>query len=161
MFAFRQQKYRPKLLALACVFALLGALAVSNLAPASAHGYHPDVIGYVSWGIDEYELFGFTQAELTSKYKGKLRFDKKFTHAWMNDNSDGPQFILGADASGRVVTVQRLFIDGAGCNLHGPKFSSKKDALEFSAKGLAGMDSRDASDEKRLKDVKVLLANTK
>lgn len=161
MLTFRPQSYRPKFLALACVFAMSSTLAISSLAPASAHGYHPDVIGYVSWGIDEYELFGFTQAELANKFKRKLRFDKKFTHAWMNDNSDGPQFIISADASGRVITVQRLFIDGAGCNLHGPKFASKKDALEFSAKGLAGMDSRDASDEKRLKDVKVLLANIK
>jgi hypothetical protein len=155
------QTYRPKVLALALVLALSSFSSFYPAVPVSAHGYHPDVISYVSWGIDEWELFGFTQAELASKFKGKLRFDKKFTHAWMGESSDGPQFILAADAAGRVMTVQRLFIDGAGCNLLGPKFVNKKDALEFASKGLAGMDSRDASDEKRLKDVNLLLAKTK
>ena len=115
---------------------------------------------YVPWGIDEYELFGLTRAEILQKYKGQLGFDKETGRVFFGDrNSTGygrPQFEL-TYAHDRVVGVKRLFIDGAGCLIWGPGLNSKKDALNFSINGLM-QTNRDAKDEARLKEARRQLA---
>ncbi len=124
--------------------------------PAMAQYCHHHT-GYVSWGVDEYELFGLTESELTQKFKGTLRYDKTDSHAYFNEGGiGGPQFIL-TFIDKRVGKVQRLFIDGAGCHIKGPVISSRKEALEFSIDGLSKMPSRAKDDEQRLKEAKELL----
>lgn len=106
---------------------------------------------YVPWGIDEYELISLNADELPNKFKGKLRFVEGGRHAFFSkDGSKGPQFLLDI-SGGRVLSVQRLFIDGEGCNITGPILKSKKEALQFSIDGLSKLKGGgDRQDHERL-----------
>src|SRR6516164_6621706 len=107
---------------------------------------------YVPWGVDEYELFGLASNELSARFKGKLRFEENYTHAYMRASNDGPQFLINI-TGGRVSGVQRMFIDGEGCHILGPQLPSKEAALEFSIDGLSKLNqSADKEDLKRLAD---------
>jgi len=113
---------------------------------------------YVPWGVDEYELFSLTQGELSKQFKGKLRFEDGSTHAYIREDSNrGPQFLIGFQG-GHVSSVQRLFIDGGGCNILGPKLMSKEEALKFSIEGLSELPGGgDQGDRKRLLEARKLL----
>jgi hypothetical protein len=135
-------------------FVLVSFLAFSNF----AYGHSHLETGYVPWGIDEFQFFGLNKAELSKQFKGQLTFDQKFTNAKFNsDCHHGPQFLL-TFKNDRVSTVQRMFIDGAGCEIKGPEFMSKKDALKFSILGLSKRTSRDLKDDKMLATAKQMLA---
>lgn len=139
------------------IVTLATVIALLAIQPSAIAQYCHHHTGYVSWGVDEYELFGLTEAELTQKFKGTLRYDKTDSHAYFNKGSNGgPQFIL-TFIDKRVSKVRRLFIDGAGCHIKGPIISSKKEALEFSIDGLTKMPARAKDDEQRLKEAKELL----
>lgn len=125
--------------------------ALLTLVPASAHS-----TGYVSWGIDEYELFDLTKPELLQRFKNKMTFTQDFSSARIKNF--GAQFIL-TFRDGRVSSVKRLFIDGAGCHLYGPELNSKREALAFSFNGLSTAQMPlDKKDQTRLATVKALLA---
>jgi hypothetical protein len=113
---------------------------------------------YVPWGIDEYELISLTTDELPNKFKGKLRFIEGCRHAYFaKDGSQGPQFLLDI-SNGHVLSVQRLFIDGEGCNITGPVLTSKKEALKFSIDGLSKLaGGGDKQDHERLLSAQRLL----
>lgn len=116
---------------------------------------------YVPWGVDEYELFGLTPTELSSKFEGKLRFEENYTHAYMRESNNGPQFLIKM-AGGRVCGVRRMFIDGEGCNILGPELPSKQAALEFSIDGLSKLKGAgDKEDLKRLADAQEQLKKLK
>lgn len=146
-----RQKHFPLLLALG-----FSALMTFMPLPALAGQYCHHQTGYVSWGIDEYELFGLTEEEIAEKFKGQLHYDKADHHAKFYSNGYGPQFIV-TFTDKHVSAVQRLFIDGAGCNILGPVLSTKKTALEFSIDGLSKMSTRARDDEQRLRTARELL----
>jgi len=130
------------------------------LFPGFVFGDEHHTARYVPWGVDEYELFSLTQSELSNRFKGKLRFEDGYTHAYIREESDrGPQFLIGFQG-GRVYSVQRLFIDGGGCNILGPKLMSKEEALKFSIDGLTELPGGgDQGDHKRLVEAQKLLQN--
>ncbi|QQR59139.1 MAG: hypothetical protein IPG59_06510 [Candidatus Melainabacteria bacterium] len=119
---------------------------------------------YVSWGIDEYELFGLTKEELDSKYKGKMKFAPNFSKAILSDAKNecksfiGPTFRLTYNDEGKVVAVQRCF-EACGKDFVGPQLDTKKEALEFTVNGLAG--TKNAKDLEKLASAKNELAKLK
>ncbi len=103
--------------------------------------------GYVPWGVDEYEFFGLSKTQLTSQFKGKLRFSADFERASFGPveachTYDGATFKLGYGA-GKVTAVQRIFV---GCNetSYGPAFETKEAALKFAILGLSKLANRGA-----------------
>lgn len=116
---------------------------------------------YVSWGVDEDELFGLTKADLAKKYKGTLGFDESESRVFFVDyNRSGfgrPGFIV-TFSDGKIATVKRLFIDGAGCYIVGPVCKTKKEALQFIVDGLSKDTNRNPADDARLKEVRKRLA---
>jgi hypothetical protein len=120
------------------LMALSLTFALSTAAVADPHNHHET--GYVPWGTDEFELFDLTQPELKKEFKDKLEFDEKLTHAWFNHDRSGPQFLL-TFSNGKVSKIERLFIDGGGCNILGPTLTSKREALQFSIDGLRKLNS--------------------
>ena len=123
--------------------------------PVIAHDLHAR---YVSWGIDEYELFGLTKDQLKKDFKNKLFFNGDFSDAhFCPDGDAGPQFLLKFE-NDHVSQVQRMFIDGGGCHIMGPILESKKEALQFSIDGLSSNPyGCDEADHKRLLSAKTLL----
>jgi len=119
---------------------------------------------YVSWGIDEYELFGLSKEELDSKYKSKMRFTPNFSKAIISDAKNecktfvGPTFRLTYDNNGKVVAVQRCF-EACGKDFVGPELNSKKEALQFAVNGLTG--TKNAKDQEKLASAKDELAKLK
>lgn len=119
---------------------------------------------YVSWGVDEYELFGLTKEELDSKYKGKMKFAPNFSKAILSDAKNecksfiGPTFRLTYNDEGKVVAVQRCF-EACGKDFVGPQLDTKKEALEFTVNGLAG--TKNAKDLEKLASAKNELAKLK
>lgn len=117
---------------------LLGSISISLALSSSLAALAHDLEArYVPWGIEEYELIGLTKEELTTRFNGKLFFDKQFTHAWFRESANkGPQFLL-TFSKGTTSSIQRLFIDGAGCHIIGPVFESKAEAMKFAIDGLS------------------------
>lgn len=138
--------------------AVLATLFYLASFPNLAFGDEHHTARYVPWGVDEYELFSLTPSELSNRFKGKLRFEDGCSHAYIWDGSNrGPQFLIGFQG-GRVSSVQRLFIDGGGCNILGPKLMSKEEALKFSIDGLSELPGGgDQGDHKRLVAAQKLL----
>ncbi len=118
---------------------------------------------YVSWGVDEFELFGLTKDELEAKYKDRIHFAPNYSKAIMNDAKNncktfvGPTFRLRYN-DGKVVAVQRVF-EACGKDFTGPVFESKKEALEFAIKGLTG--AKDPKDQEKLASAKEALEKLK
>jgi hypothetical protein len=112
--------------------------------------------GYVPWGIDEFELFGLTKQELDEKFKGELHVQVEDSAAVWNDDRPG-RFHLAFDKDDNVTTVQRVFIDGAGCEIRGPRLTSKKEALRFSVDGLSNLDHLDQEEQSKLATAQALL----
>lgn len=138
------------------LFLLATLLYLSLQVLAFADEHH--TAHYVPWGVDEYELFALTPRDLSTRFKDKLRFEDNCTHAfiWENNNR-GPQFLI-TFRDGRVSSVQRLFIDGGGCNILGPNLQSKQEALRFSIDGLTALPGGgDQGDRKRLVEAQNLL----
>jgi len=133
---------------LSCTVAVLFALA------AYGHDYNEN---YISWGVDEFELLGLTQSELSQQFKKKLTFDWVNGHACVGDSGSGSQQFVLTLKDSRVCEVQRLFIDGAGCNLKGPAFTSKKHALQFAIDGLSDYGKLKPEEEKKLAAAKKML----
>lgn len=119
---------------------------------------------YVSWGVDEYELFGLSKEELDAKYKESMRFTPNYSKAVMSDAKNecktfvGPTFRLTYNADGKVVAVQRCF-EACGKDFVGPQLNSKKEALQFAIQGLAN--TKNAKDQEKLKSAKAELAKLK
>ncbi len=111
--------------------------------------------GYVPWGVDEFELFGLTKEELLQKFEGRMHFHNEESEFAWNDRL--ARFRVSFDKEGKVVTVQRVFIDGAGCELKGPLLTTKKEALEFSVEGLSSLGHLDAQDQAQLAMAQALL----
>jgi hypothetical protein len=136
-------------------FSLITAFVFLVSMPCSVFGDDHHTAKYVPWGVDEYELLALTPAELSSKFKGKLSFEEDYTHAYMwSGGGAGPQFLLELK-DGRVASVQRLFIDGGGCHILGPKLISQREALEFSLNGLSKLQA--SEDQVSLRKAQELL----
>lgn len=112
--------------------------------------------GYVSWGIDEFELFGLTKKKLDEKFKDKMHFRSEDSSAVWNDGRSG-HFHLAFGDDDKVASVQRIFIDGAGCEIKGPLITSKKEALNFSVDGLSKLEHLDKGDQAKLEAAQALL----
>ncbi len=112
--------------------------------------------GYVPWGIDEFELFGLTKQQLDKKFDGELHFQKEDSAAVWNDGRPG-HFHLAFDKDNKVAEVQRVFIDGAGCEIKGPLLTSKKAALQFSVDGLSNLGKLDKEEQSKLATAQALL----
>ncbi len=127
------------------LFAILIALVLS-LSSGAAFAQEA-AAGYVPWGVDEYEFFGLTKAQLKSQFKGKMRFSSDAERASFGPveachTYDGATFKLGYSAD-KVVAVQRIFV---GCNetSYGPAFENKQAALKFAIAGLSRLADRGA-----------------
>jgi hypothetical protein len=121
--------------------------------------------GYVPWGIDEFELFSLTRDELQQKFKDELRFKNDYAEAVMA-GGDGPgfgqphfQLSFDKDKTAKVTAVQRVFVDGAGCDIKGPLLTSKVEALKFSIDGLSKCTNLNEKEAEKLATAKELLAN--
>ena len=112
--------------------------------------------GYVPWGIDEFELFGLTKKKLDEKFKNKMHFrSEDSSAAWNDGRSAHFRLVFGDDD--KVASVQRVFIDGAGCEIKGPLLKSKKEALDFSVDGLSKLGHLDQGDQSKLETAQALL----
>ncbi len=145
-------------------FGLVFSLS-SCFAKRPVDGKYPDSdTQYVSWGVDEYELFGLTKEELDSRYKDQMRFAPNYSKAIMSDAKNecktfvGPTFRLNYDNEGKVVSVQRCF-EACGQDFVGPQLNSKKEALEYAIKGLTG--TKNEKDQKKLAAAKDELSKLK
>ncbi len=101
-----------------------------------------DIGHYTPWGIDEYELFGLTRAELASKFKNKLFFKDDFHRAEMCQEGtglgyQGPVFNLNFK-NDRVDSVQGVF-EGCTKAYSRPIFTSKEAALRYAVDELSRM----------------------
>lgn len=112
--------------------------------------------GYVPWGIDEFELFGLTKKNLDENFKGKMHFRVEDSSAVWNDGRSA-HYHLGFGEDDKVASVQRVFIDGGGCEIKGPLLKSKKEALDFSVDGLSKLGKLDQGDQAKLERAKALL----
>ncbi len=143
---------------------LILVIVTSMYAPTSvfAHPLHSLDAAYVPWGVDEDELFGLAKADIAKKYKSTLGFDEKESRVFFVDyNRSGfgrPGFIV-TFSDGKIATVKRLFIDGAGCYIVGPVFKTKKEALLFIIDGLSKTTNRSPSDEAMLQGARKRLAS--
>ena len=70
---------------------LIFAVAFLFTLPAYGHEYNK---GYISWGVDEFELLGLTQNELSQQFKNKLTFAQDYSHAGVDGSCDCRQFVL-------------------------------------------------------------------
>lgn len=129
---------------------LLAALFTGSVSGCGRQSYHQT--GYVPWGLDEFELFGLAKPELGKKVEGKFHSESSEL-SWKG----AARFHITFDKDGKVETVQRMFIDGAGCNLTGPLLTSKKEALEFSVDGLSNLEHLDQGDQSKLATAQALL----
>lgn len=109
---------------------------------------------YTSWGVDEYEFFNLSKADLSKTFKGKLCFEEGYDRVHLAGAKNegcrgylGPVFKLQF-SNNRVAGVQALF-EGCKDNFWRPKFTSKKDALKYAIQGLSS--SSDAKDKQKLK----------
>jgi hypothetical protein len=112
--------------------------------------------GYVSWGIDEFELFGLTKKKLDEKFKDKMHFRGVDSAAVWNDGRSA-HFRLAFGDDDKVAAVQRVFVDGAGCEIKGPLLKTKKEALHFSVDGLSKLSHLDQGDQSKLETAQALL----
>lgn len=115
---------------------------------------------YVPWGVDEFELYGLTKSEITQKFKGEMHLSEKERAVAWNDGRPG-HFHLGFDNTGRVGSIRRIFIDGAGCEIKGPELNSKEEALNFSIDGLSKLAHLDRDDQNKLATAQKLLRELK
>ncbi len=149
---------------IALIFGLLFSLSSCSTKRAVDEKLPDSNTPYVSWGIDEYELFGLTKEELGSKYKGKMKFAPNFSKAIMSDAKNecktfvGPTFRLTYNDEGKVVAVQRCF-EACGKDFVGPQLDTKKEALQFAIKGLTG--TKNPKDQEKLATAQNALANIK
>lgn len=95
---------------------------------------------YAPWGVDEYQLFGLTKAELSTKFKGKLFFSKDFERATIYESGtglgyQGPLFKLSF-TDGKVSSVQGVF-EGCKQTLVRPRFETKEAAVLYAIRGLS------------------------
>jgi hypothetical protein len=140
------------------------SLALSAVPAFAAEHIHSLIAKYVSWGVDEYELYGLTRDDIAKRYKGVLELDPgdDVVHfAGLRKPCLGQPSFVVTFADGKIIKVKRLFIDGAGCKIWGPLLTSKRDALRFSVDGLKEMEARSPKDEARLKEAQRLLAGGK
>lgn len=119
--------------------------------------------GYISWGVDEFELFGLTRDELESKLG--LHFDAEKSEASIKPSGpEGGWPVAGFHVTfqdGKVASVQRVFKDGAGCRILGPELKSQKEALKFSIQGLESHEELDQKDQAKLASARSLLRSLK
>lgn len=131
-----------------CAVAILFCIAVYG------HDYNGN---YISWGVDEFELFGLTQIELTQQFKNKLTFDWVNSRAYVGGSSSASRQFVLTFKDRRVCEVQRLLKDGAGCNLMGYSFTSKEAALRFCIEGLSDYGKLKPEEEKKLSSAKKMI----
>jgi hypothetical protein len=110
--------------------------AVAAFFSVAAYGQEFDY-NYISWGVDEFELFGLTKTELAQQFKNKLTFDWTNSRAYVGHSLSSPRLFILTLKDKRVSEVQRVVRDPAGCNLEGPLFTSKEAALRFAINGLS------------------------
>ncbi|MBU6454571.1 MAG: hypothetical protein KGS72_22570 [Cyanobacteria bacterium REEB67] len=141
-------------------FCLSLFILASALLPVGASA-HSLVATYVTWGVDEYELFGLTKVEIAKQFKDILGFDEQDSRIFFvgyNRAGFGRPGFLVTFASGKVAAIRRLFIDGGGCHILGPTFTTKKEALNFMIQGLSAQPNRSAKDQARLVEARKKLA---
>lgn len=117
---------------------------------------------YTSWGVDEYQLFGLTKQELSTKFKSKLFFSRDFERATVFHNGtgrgyQGPIFELSF-SDGRVSSVHGIFV-GCRQSCERPRFDSKEAALNYAIQGLSSCTG--AEEKKRLVQARQALAELK
>lgn len=139
--------------ALMITFPLFGCENVQDN-PSVSKEHHQ--IDYVPWGIDEFELFGLTKKEIGVKSKGELQFNEEDSSAQWKDGRSA-HFQVAFDKDGKIISVQRVFVDGAGCLMRGPLFTSIKQALQFSVDGLSKREHLDLAEKEKLSTAKALL----
>jgi hypothetical protein len=71
------------------VMGYLIAFAIVGIAPVFCNTES----AYTPWGIDEYQFFGLTKQELSTKFKDKLFFSKDFERATFSKSGTGLGFI--------------------------------------------------------------------
>lgn len=149
-----------RLLAICASLVIVTALFLPTCALAHSPLHSLDA-AYVPWGVDDDELIGLTKADLATKYKDVLGFDQVESRVFFVDyNRPGfgrPGFTVSF-ADGKIVAINRLFIDGGGCHIVGPIFKTKKDALNFVIEGLSKSANHNPKDEARLKQARKRLA---
>lgn len=148
----------------ATLWAIMLSLALGTVPAFAAEHIHSLVAKYVSWGVDEYELYGLNRDDIAKRYKGVLELDPgdDIVHfAGLRKPCLGQPSFVVTFVDGRIAKVKRLFIDGAGCKIWGPLLPSKRDALKFSVDGLKEMEARSPKDEARLKEAQRLLGGGK
>jgi len=141
-------------------FSFLLITSTCGLTLAQGHPIHSLVATYVPWGVDEYELIGLTRADITKKFKDLGFEDEKSRIYFVDYNRPGfgrPGFVV-TFADGKIATIKRLFIDGGGCNIVGPVFKTKKEALNFTIEGLSHQANISPKSAARLKEARRTLA---
>mgnify|MGYP000184423421 CR=1 FL=1 len=149
-----------RLLALCACLLVVTSLCWPTCAIAHSPLHSLDA-AYVPWGVDDDELIGLTKADLATKYKDVLGFDPVESRVFFVDyNRPGfgrPGFTVSF-ADGKIVAINRLFIDGGGCHIVGPIFKTKRDALNFVIEGLSKQANHNPKDQARLKEARKRLA---
>ncbi|MFN8656553.1 MAG: hypothetical protein U0105_09460 [Candidatus Obscuribacterales bacterium] len=141
----------------ACRPANQGQASDINTSPHSA-----GAVGYVPWGMDEFQFFALTKEELKSRYKDKVEFRDDMRRVLLSPQKggcagyDGPTFAL-TYVKGRVSSVQRIFV---GCKetQYGPVLDSKEAALKFSIAGLSRIETLTPADSVQLKTARAELS---
>jgi hypothetical protein len=129
-------------------FACAASLMVTNAVHSHEHN-----CGYVSWGVDEFELFGMTKSDISQQFKDKLTFDPDENRV----SVDGWGHFLLTYRDKHVSEVQRQKRDPAGCDLRGPQLTSKEQALRFAIDGLSEITGLRPDEVKKLAIAKKML----
>ena len=142
----------------ACVLGCLTACVIVCIAPGFCNGESH----YTPWGVDEYQLFGLTKQELSTKFKGQLFFSKNFDRATFSENGtglgyQGPVFKLSF-INDRVSSIQGVF-EGCTQNYERPRFEDKEVALNYAIQGLSSCTGPE--EQKSLAQAKQALAELK
>jgi hypothetical protein len=141
-----------------CVLECLIACVIVSIGP----GFCSSESHYTPWGVDEYQLIGLTQQELSTKFKRCLFFSKDFDRATLSQNGtglgyQGPVFKLSF-SNGRVSSVHGVF-EGCTQTYERPRFDTKEEALDYAIAGLSSYTG--PQEQKSLAQAKQALAELK
>lgn len=120
-------------------------------------------VGYVPWGLDEFEFFSLTKPQLQTKFAGQAEFRNDMTRVLLSPQKggcagyDGPTFAL-TFKQGKVAAVQRIFV---GCKETqcGPVLDSKEAALKYAIAGLSKVETLSPGDQSKLQTARAELAD--
>lgn len=141
------------------VFGLIMAIVFSF--HNSQYSQAQNTVGYSSWGIDEYELFGLTPSEIASKFgQWASLSSNEQTLTINNPITCSTKCFFLRYKGGRVCSVKRQFsapYDGI-LNI-GPELQSKEAALEYKINAVTSWKTSDQETAKQLAEAKKILAD--